>query len=112
MRRWLAGQVYQPACEGYSYYWDQDCFDPITNEAQFYIHFKRRGEAKRQEVFSYDWRMWSIPELRDLLVEVGFSATYVYWEGSDKNGEGNGIFTRAERGEECEAWVAYIVAAK
>ena len=35
--------------EEFSYYWDQDSFDPITNEAQFYIHFKRKGEQKEKE---------------------------------------------------------------
>ncbi|MBP9707422.1 MAG: class I SAM-dependent methyltransferase [Oligoflexales bacterium] len=95
---------------GFSYYWDQDSYNPINHHAQFYIHFKRYGEKKREKVFSYDWRMWSIPELRDILSEVGFSNTIVYWEGTDKKGEGNGIFKRSETGEICEGWIAYIVA--
>ena len=24
--------------DGFSYFWDQDSYNPITNEAQFYIH--------------------------------------------------------------------------
>ncbi|MCB9228918.1 MAG: class I SAM-dependent methyltransferase [Deltaproteobacteria bacterium] len=98
--------------EQFSYFWDQDSFDPVTNFAQFYIHFKRYGEKKREKVFSYDWRMWSIPELRDLLTEAGFSRTHVYWEGNDEDGEGNGEYSRVSEGEPCEAWVAYIVAEK
>lgn len=94
----------------WSYYWDQDSFDPITNYAQYYIHFKRKGEKKRTECFSYDWRMWSIPELKDILTEVGFKKVHIYWEGDDEEGDGSGEFTRTEVGEECEAWVAYIVA--
>ncbi len=94
----------------FSYYWDQAKYDPITNEALFHIHFKRKGEANRERVFTYDWRMWTIPELRELLEEVGFQKTFVYWEGTTKSGEGDGKFTRTEVGEECEAWIAYIVA--
>ena len=97
---------------GFSYYWDQDNFNPINNEAQFYIHFKRNGEKKREKVFAYDWRLWSIAELRDIMMEAGFSSTHVYWEGTDDDGEGDGEFTRTEMGEECESWVAYIAAAK
>ncbi len=97
---------------GFSYFWDQDSFDPVSNHAQFYIHFKRKGEAKREKCFSYDWRMWSIPELRDLLAEVGFKKTVVYWEGTDRKGEGDGEFTPATVGEECESWIAYIAACK
>jgi SAM-dependent methyltransferase len=96
----------------YSYYWDQESFDPISNEAVFHIHFRRYGEKKRHKVFSYDWRLWSIPELRDILAEVGFRTSHVYWEGNDEDGDGNGEFTRVEKGEECDAWVAYLVALK
>ena len=31
----------------FSYFWDQDSYDPVTHEALFYIHFKRPGEPKR-----------------------------------------------------------------
>ena len=53
--------------------------------------------------------MWSIPELKDCLKEAGFSETKVYWEGTDEDGEGDGVFEVVEKGEECEAWVAYLV---
>ena len=101
--------------EKFSYFWDQDSFDPLNNNAVFNIHFKRFGEAKRQKVFTYDWRMWSIPELKDILEEVGFKKTDIYWEGTDEDGEGDGVYTKVkdgEKGEECEAWVAYLVASK
>jgi SAM-dependent methyltransferase len=49
--------------KGFTYYWDQKGFDPVTNEAVFYIHFKS-GNKKYKRVFKYDWRMWSIPEVR------------------------------------------------
>ena len=97
---------------GYSYFWDQDSFDPVTNYARFYIHFKRKGEAKRTKVFTYDWRMWSIAEMSDLLQEVGFKEPQIYWEGTDEDGEGNGIFSPVTQGEECEAWICYIIAQK
>jgi hypothetical protein len=96
----------------FSYFWDQDKYDPINNEALFYIHFKRKGEKKREKVFTYDWRMWTIPEIRSLMIEAGFKDTLVYWEGSDKNGEGNGEYTRVETAEDCGAWVAYVVGIK
>lgn len=98
--------------EKYSYYWDQDSYDPINNHAQFYIHFKRFGEQKREQVFSYDWRLWSIPEIKDIMMEVGFKGCDVYWEGTDSNGEGNGIFEKTTEGEVCDSWVAYIAAKK
>ena len=92
------------------YYWDQLSFDPLTNEAKFAIHFKRRGEAKREHVFSYDWRMWSPSELKDLLLEAGFKQVDYLWEGSTPEGEGDSDFKVVTEGEVCEAWVCYLAA--
>lgn len=91
------------------YFWEQKDFDPITNEAIFYIHFKRDGERKRQRVFKYDWRMWTIPEIREVMMEAGFRRTHVYWEGTTARGLGDGKFRRKEKGESCQGWVAYVV---
>ena len=95
--------------KGFSYYWDQYQFDPISRIGKVYIHFKRKGEKKRKKVFSYNWRLWTLPELRDILKEAGFSEVHVYWEGTDKHGEGNGIFKPATKGEVCGTWIAYLV---
>lgn len=98
--------------DDYSYFWDQDEVNPITNEVNFAIHFKRDGEKKRVNVFTYQWRFWSIAEVRDIMDEVGFSQSVVYWEGTDEDGEGNGEFEISTTGEECESWIAYIVGKK
>ena len=96
--------------DDFSYYWDLDSYDPVTNHVQYYIHFKVKGH-KKQIYFSYDWRMWAIPELKDILDEVGFKTT-VYWEGTTKDGDGDGDFKPVTQGEECEAWIAYLVSEK
>lgn len=98
--------------KGFTYFWDQTSFDPVTNEALFHIHFQPKGQKKIENVFTYDWRMWTIPELRDLLDEVGFKKTHIYWEGTTRSGEGDGKFSRTEQGEACLSWIAYIVAEK
>lgn len=95
----------------FTYYWDQKNFDPITSEAYFEIHFGYKGK-KHKGVFSYDWRMWTIREIRELMLEVGFQDTKVYWEGTKKDGSGNGEFTATEKGESCLSWIAYIAGAK
>ncbi|MGZ3774730.1 MAG: class I SAM-dependent methyltransferase [Pseudobdellovibrionaceae bacterium] len=97
--------------DGFTYYWDQTNFDPVTNEALFHIHFRVKGH-KIEQVFTYDWRLWSISELRDIMHEVGFKKTHVYWEGTAKDGSGDGNFTRVDHGEACQSWIAYIVGEK
>jgi len=61
-----------------------------------------------KNVFTYDWRFWMLPEIKDLLLEAGFSEVKTYWEGDDEDGGGNGVFTEAKDAENCDAWVTYI----
>lgn len=96
--------------KGFTYYWHQESFEPVSNRAKFAIHFKLKGRPKTRRVFTYDWRMWTIPELREALAIAGFKRTHVYWEGTTAQGGGNGVFRRTEKGEDCQSWIAYIAA--
>jgi hypothetical protein len=96
--------------DGFEYVWDQDTFNPITNEVVCKIHFKFPNGSKRKNAFRYDWRLWSLPETLDLLAEAGFRKTVVYWEGTDEEGEPNGVFEPSVEGDLAPAWVAYILA--
>lgn len=94
---------------GMKYFFEQSEFDPITNKTRFHLSFQPKGRRKLSRVFSYDWRMYSIPEIRDAMLDAGFKDTVVYWEGTARNGRGSGVFHRRNHGEPCQVWVAYIV---
>jgi SAM-dependent methyltransferase len=98
--------------DGFTYIWHQAKFYPVTNHMQCYIHFKFPDGSKIKRAFSYAWRLYTAPELRDMLLEAGFRDVTVYWEGEDEDGEGNGEFTPSQTGEADLAWIAYIVAEK
>ena len=90
--------------------WDQDVFDPFTYLYTTRIHFSFSDESELRNAFRYDWRLWTIPEVRELMTEAGFRDIHVLWEGTDKQtGEGNGVFRRVERGGDEEAWIAYVI---
>ena len=95
--------------EGFAYVWDQQRYDAITNEIRCAIHFRFPDGSVIEEAFLYDWRLWTIPELKELLLEAGFSAAEAYWEGTDDEGEGNGEFTQTASAENEDAWIAYVV---
>jgi hypothetical protein len=98
-------------CKGYTYIWDQDKYNPITGEGLFHIHFKFNDGSKIRNAFTYDWRVWTLPEITEMLSDTGFKPA-VYWEGTGNNGKGNGVFTRCTKGEADAGWIAYIVAEK
>lgn len=99
--------------DDFTYVWDQAKFNPITHDAVFHIHFKFPDNSRIQRAFTYEWRLWTIPEVRELMIEAGFDRADVYWEESDdKSGEGTGKFIKTDDGESDPAWIAYIVGVK
>jgi SAM-dependent methyltransferase len=97
--------------DGFTYVWDQHLYNPITGDVINHIHFRFPDGSELKRAFTYDWRLWTLPELQEALREVGFRAVTVYWEGTNHStGEGNGRFRPSRRGEACEGWIAYLVA--
>jgi len=95
----------------FTYIWEQREFDPLTNRSRFYVHFEFDKGRPIRNAFSYDWRMWSIPEVRDTLAEAGFDHVEVYWEGIDPwTGEGEGVYRLVNSARNTPGWNALIVA--
>lgn len=94
----------------FTYIWDQAAYDPITGAMECAIHFHFPDGTRMRNAFRYSWRLWTLPELRELLAEAGFRNVTVYWEGDDNKGSGNGVFTPATRGEACPAFICYLSA--
>lgn len=96
--------------EGFDYVWDHDDFNPITNEITCHIHFDFKDGTRLKKAFTYDWRLYTIPELVDIMRDAGFKTVDVLWEGTDESdGTGNGVFEKAAKGEVCESFIAYVV---
>lgn len=95
---------------GFTYIWDQAKVDHLTNETLCHIHFRFPDGRGVRKAFTYDWRIWSIPEVRDVLADAGFTKSRVYWEGDDGKGGGTGVFRESKHGECGAAFIAYISA--
>jgi hypothetical protein len=108
----IAVQKEKTKFDDFTYIWDQAEFNPVTNRIVCHIHFKFPDGSKLKKAFTYEWRFWTLPEIRELLLEAGFASARIYWEGEDEDGEGNGEFTETDTGEADLAWVCYIVAEK
>jgi SAM-dependent methyltransferase len=95
--------------DDFLYFWHQERSNPITNEGLFHIHFQLKNQEKFEKVFTYDWRMWSIPEIREAMLDAGFRSTRVMWETADSTGDGTGDFYETYDGESCASWIAYVI---
>jgi hypothetical protein len=100
----------------FTYIWDQKAFDPITREGLYAIHFQvpqkgRKTPRMIRNAFTYDWRLWTIPEVRDALAEAGFRHSSVLWEKVVR-GKETGDYTVAHKAQNTEFWLGYVVGEK
>lgn len=96
--------------DDFTFIWQQAEFNAITNETLCHIHFEFKDGSRLDKAFTYDWRLWSIPEVKELLEEAGFASVDVYWEAVDEEGAGTGEHRLTTQEENQEGWLVLIVA--
>lgn len=95
----------------FTYTWDQSEYNPITGDMLCHIHFKFKDGSRLKKAFTYAWRLWTLPELQEILTEAGFSQVTIYWQGWDeKEEDANGEFIPVDNAEPDAGWICYIVA--
>lgn len=103
----------------FTYTWEQEEVNIVNRKTKISIHFQLKNKQTLRHAFSYSWRLWSLPEINDCLVEAGFQSVH-FWirEMPDTNGMVALKDFRARRDVkymECssftqiDAWNAYIV---
>jgi cyclopropane fatty-acyl-phospholipid synthase-like methyltransferase len=99
--------------KGFDYIWEHASYNPISGEMVCHIHFRFPDGSRLKKAFTYDWRLWTLPETQELLREAGFSRVTVYWEEVDEEtGEGTGVYSPATVGDADPGWVCFIIAEK
>ena len=93
--------------EPYTYIWEQARFNPISQELICHIHFEFADHSRIDKAFSYDWRLWNLAEIKELLVEVGFKNVTFYWQ-DDEQVE----FKAVTSAPADSGWICYISAEK
>jgi SAM-dependent methyltransferase len=100
------GRIY----DSFTYVWDQKEFNVVRNDILCHIHFRFRDGTEMKRAFTYDWRLWSLPELQEIMIEAGFKSTEVYLEGWDEDADdADGVFRRRDWYDNIEGWVGYVV---
>ena len=101
-----------------TYIWEHVSFNPINNHVECAIHFEFPDGSRMDNAFTYVWRFWSLIEIKELLLEAGFSKVRIFWEEFEEDDddeefmEGTGEYYEATEVENQESWMVYIVAEK
>ncbi|MED6207693.1 hypothetical protein PIB30_038082 [Stylosanthes scabra] len=63
----------------FTYVWEQAEFDIIQRKTRISLHFLlKKQQMKLRHAFSYSWRLWTLPEVKDCLEEAGFRSVH-FW---------------------------------
>ena len=109
--------------DDFTYVWEQAMFNPLDHSTTCHIHFDFEDGSRLENAFTYEWRLWTIPELRELLLEAGFQDVRIFWEeveeddedddddDDDEMLEGTGEYVEVtELDENQESWLVYLIA--
>lgn len=96
----------------FTYEFERVDFNAVNRIANYYIHFIFDEGTELRKAFHYEFRMWSINEIRDCLADAGFESSHVFWEECDEQGYGNGNYYQTESEENTVSWNALVVGHK
>jgi SAM-dependent methyltransferase len=107
-----------PATPAFEYVWEIRSFNPVQQRGDFRIHFRIPGNKKAEgageeiaDAFRYDWRLWSLPELKEALREAGFQAAEVWRHTLEQTpgGRPKVFIGPVDDLQRVDPWVVYVV---
>jgi SAM-dependent methyltransferase len=94
----------------FTYVWEHLSFNPIDHHLRAAIHFRFRGGRVMRRAFTYDWRMWTLPEVQDVMRGAGFRQAEVYVEGWDeRRHRPDDVYRLRRQFENQDSWLALAV---
>ncbi|KAJ1963398.1 hypothetical protein H4R35_007252, partial [Dimargaris xerosporica] len=66
----------------YNYHFEYRSFDALTNLGRYAIHFEFRDGSWIRNHFKYTFRIYSLAELREAMVEAGFHRVHIWVAGA------------------------------
>eukprot|EP00656_Telonema_subtile_P006904 TRINITY_DN13216_c0_g1_i1.p1 TRINITY_DN13216_c0_g1~~TRINITY_DN13216_c0_g1_i1.p1 ORF type:complete len:178 (-),score=40.86 TRINITY_DN13216_c0_g1_i1:25-558(-) len=71
----------------FKYIYEQAEFDPVKSTQRVRVHFEFEDGSQMTDAFTYPWRLYTVHELDELLLEAGFKETKLFIDGHDDEGD-------------------------
>jgi SAM-dependent methyltransferase len=109
---WLSWrpQTERRRLRGFTYLWEQASVDPLDHAVVNHIHFEFPDGSRLRRAFTYEWRLWTLPEIGEVLADSGFARSSVWWEDRTEDGVRLRQYRQRNHAPQEPAWVAYVIA--
>ncbi len=84
---------------------------PVDHGADLALHFRFPDGSEIHNAFRYTWRIWSLPEITDIMREAGFTDIRCHWCIEDDDDEET-RYELTRIGYNDPAWIACLAALK
>ncbi|KAI9103252.1 S-adenosyl-L-methionine-dependent methyltransferase [Phlyctochytrium arcticum] len=81
------GRLFERQYSNFKYYFEQKPYDLLTNTSRVHLHFRFDDGSWMKNAWSYDFRAYTIIEIREAMVEAGFRSTHVWLAASTEEKE-------------------------
>lgn len=85
---------------------------PVDHSAHLALHFRFPDGSEIHNAFEYDWRIWSMPEIIDVLHDAGFKDVRCHWYIDDEDSDEDPHYELTRIGYNDLAWIACLAALK
>jgi hypothetical protein len=102
---------YRKDCGAFDYIFEQSNIDLVSNTCHCHISFKFKDGSWMKRAFSYHFRMWTLAEVRDAMLEAGFVDVdffLSYDDGKTGSDEKTYVHVSQKITDVNRSWSAYI----
>ncbi|KAI8913933.1 S-adenosyl-L-methionine-dependent methyltransferase [Powellomyces hirtus] len=96
------GRLFERRYDGFTYFFEQKPFDLMTNTSRVHLHFRFDDGSWMKNAYTYDFRAYSIVEIREAMLEAGFASTHVWIAASTDEKEAEGYVNDDDDEEDAE----------
>ncbi|TPX69270.1 hypothetical protein SpCBS45565_g02601 [Spizellomyces sp. 'palustris'] len=89
------GRLFERRYSDFTYYFEQKPYDALTNTSKVHLHFRFDDGSWLKNAWTYDFRAYTIIEIREAMMEAGFRSTHVWIAASTEEKE-----ARADAGKD------------
>ncbi|QQE11073.1 hypothetical protein JD969_16455 [Planctomycetota bacterium] len=96
-----------------TYQWEQRSYNPDNHKIDCRIHFVLPNGTEMKDAFKYDWRLWSLNDLQEMMLEAGFDYSEIWCDKYDSfSNQSDNHYLPAKNYPDRTDWIVYVVGIK